>query len=115
MVLMASAQDDEGGDDEYAYDISRMRGDGSSPSWEAIDGDYQYENWREKGLIGNRRDGDTWLAGADTDAIELAHEFIARLQGQHHRGRINDPRQQDLRFESMRRNMMLVSALYESF
>jgi hypothetical protein len=111
MVGMASATDGDD-DDEYGSDLWRMRADGNA-SWETLDTENLTERRREQNLIGDRRrEGDKWLAGVSTDTPSLVEEFLTRLQGQHHRGRINDPRQQDLNFESMRRHMILASRLF---
>lgn len=107
MVYYASSDDD----DDYGYDLQRMRGDSSRASWDQIDGESQYEHWREEGLISGRRDGDEWLQGIDADLPELATEYLAALQGHQGGGRIDDPRQRDL-FDSMRYNMNLVAALF---
>jgi hypothetical protein len=110
MVYLASSS--RGDDDDYGNDLWAMSRDHSSPSWYAVDSDNTFERRREEGLISNRRDKDEWLAGVNTDTPELAAEYLAALQGHHGSGRIDDPRQQAIKFESMRRHIDTVRALF---
>jgi hypothetical protein len=111
MLGYASAETGGDYDDEYGYEIMDMGRDSGRPSWDAINNDNQTEHWSEEDLT-DRRGNDKWLAGVDAgDGSPLTQEYLNALQGRRMTMRIDDPRQEHLKFESMRRHINTVALL----
>jgi hypothetical protein len=109
MVNYAMASDDD--EDEAGWEIRQMQGDSSDASWETVDSENTTERRREEGLLtggyGHNRNDEPWLAGLDTDTKSLVTDFLDVLQGNPIPGRIIDPRQDELKFESINLRRLL--------
>lgn len=108
--------DGEEEDDQYAYEVRDMARDDSygNASWEHINDEQNDEMRREDGLHTGghgRNSGDPWLKGLKTDdgSEALVNDFVSALQGNSGQGRINDPKQREIKFnvESIQRLLVL--------
>ncbi len=110
IVNYASADSDD--DNDYGYELLRMQGDsGGRADWETVDWDYTNERRKEEGLVEHEgwKTVDVWIKTLNKDASYIVQDYINELEGNPVAGRINDPRQQEMKFnvESIKRLLAL--------
>jgi hypothetical protein len=112
-AMVNAGGDGDYDDDETAWEIRQMQGEGYSgdASWETIDDENTMERRREEGVTvggyGRDRNKDPWLEGLDTTTKSLTADYLDVLQGNPIPGRIPDERQNELKFESMKLGRLL--------
>ena len=111
LVYYASADDD---DEEHSpHELND--GNGNGYDWENVN----YDNRSERrghydDNLEDKNGNDLWLKTANTSSA-LEDEFLAALQGSKYNSRINDPNQEEMKFQESLRRMREIAGIKTSF